>query len=287
MGRIIYPHLAQCRVSEIYLMESSSLLFPMPPKPMLVVDPKWLVGYLTLDDEEQHYRLVALEQNGPMIQVWLRLLTLFHDAVMTQRSDPLDGETASHADQLRLETFAVALGSAKGVLDSILVGYYAFAFMWIRHMLEAWVVLVYLDARPDQAIRWYDERLSDQGNKPPKDRSMHNEIRASPNSKKWLPFLERVIDDLGRMDKMAHPSEQPLNQSLSDFTPRIKTGANYNSVMAFQALHDGANAIRILLKVFSESVQMTEAWHAELEAVIAAHKAANTPPPGNDETAAP
>lgn len=100
---------------------------------------------------------------------------------------------------------------------------------------------------------------------------MHSEIRGSTKTKHWIPFLNRVVDDIGRMDKLAHPSEQPLNQTLSDFTPRVKAGASFNAEMAFQALHDGANAIRILLMAFSQFVPMPEDWHVEMKAVIVAH----------------
>ncbi len=87
-----------------------------------------------------------------------------------------------------------------------------------------------------------------------------------------MPVLNSVIDDIKRLNKLAHPSEQTLNQTMPHAGGAIKSGGNYREVMARQALHDGAHALRILLHELAEVVSQVHTWQSELQAVIGEHR---------------
>lgn len=237
--------------------------------PVLDLPPDELAGYLAFDDEEQHFRSIAIRRHEALVRVWYKLLRLYHEAVLEQRKSPFETDP-SHAEELRIQFIAVAGGTAKIVFDCALAGYYTQAFMMVRHLFETWVRMCFVRIRPDQANRWYDE-TSDPTQKPPEPKTMHSAIRKSMTQKDEELLLTRVLDTIKRMNTMSHPSHHTMLQTVVEDSGKIKIGGNYIPDMCRSALHEGASALRILLQEWAHSFPFSKVWRNKLAATIEEH----------------
>ena len=252
------------------------------PRSMLFI-PDGMSGYLRMEGEEARFRAITFARHSDLVKCWLRYFDLYHESVITQNANPLsphDSPTAEdYSLQLQYRFVALAAGTAKILFESSCAGYYVQAYALCRHLLETWVRIVYVVARPEMAERWFHTKPHDLSFVPPKDSTMHTEIGKSPKTQHLKGTLEMVKHNIGRLDDMAHPSPYTLEQTAKDSGVGIKIGATYNPKLAVGTLHEGAGGFRIILDVWASIVPQSDEWHQELRVVTAEqrHATANEP----------
>ncbi len=241
-------------------------------RPILKVADATMRGYRRLQDQEDAFRVETFIQHPELVGCWIHYLDLFDAAIETQNANPLDPDPPTPEDdyalQLQTRLFALAGGTAKLLFDAACAGLYVQAYMLCRHLLETWVRIVYVMVQPEMADRWFDEKPDDPSHKPPSDTSMHRVIRKSPPTIDTGEVLNMVIENIRRCDKMAHPSEMTLEQTVSQQADRIQIGGNYSRKLAIGSLHEGAEAFRILLQAWERIAPQSDDWQQELAETI-------------------
>ncbi|MDP9472571.1 MAG: hypothetical protein M3Q71_18220 [Chloroflexota bacterium] len=236
---------------------------PVAVRPVLAASDELLVGYLVLEREERRYTEHALSQHGAMVAHWYRLLTLLWFAVESAAPPP-DERPRSLDSLLRIQFIAAAAGTAKLVLDATLAGYYTQAFALIRHLLETWLRLEYLHARPDMAEHWY---VGEDGRppRPPGEGAIRKEVYRAANGDR-RQVINRVIQTIDKLNVMAHPSPHTLQQTIGVHPNQYNFGANYDAGLCVGALHEGQGALSLILAAFNQDAPQSEAWRDELRA---------------------
>lgn len=106
--------------ARLAVYESSAVL---PDRPILDLSEAMLAGYLLLESDERQFTALALSEHSDFVAVWYRYLNLFRDVVLGEGS-LRENTNWSVQHQLAMRFAAVAIGTAKLVLDAGLAGYY-------------------------------------------------------------------------------------------------------------------------------------------------------------------
>lgn len=247
-------------------------------RPVLKVADATMAGYRRFEDQEQFFRIQTFIEHPELVACWIHYLDLYHETIEAENEHPDIPKPTSEAEDLALHLqirlYALAGGTAKMVFDAACAGLYVQAYALCRHLVETWVQIVYVIAKPDMAARWFNLKPDDPSHKPPKDTSMHKAIRTSPETKHAVGILDMVITNIRRYDDLAHPGDKTLGQTGSTHETKIQVGGNYNRDLAIGALDEGAAALRILLQVWASIIPQSDAWSSNLQVNIERHQKA-------------
>lgn len=239
------------------------------PPPRLFAPADVVEGYQILERLERRATLEALHQNREAVALWYRALTLYRRALPGVRdfSDLGDSDPRRTARQLQSQLLGLGISSAKAALDMLLTGYYSIAFAAIRHMLESFAQILFVDANPAQARRWYaGEAGGAEQPDPPSMKIMVQDIKAyrelqtmnGRNLFDWLYHSWRL------MSKGAHPSGAGIRQTESDRDDFFVFGATYHPELCLLGFDHGLFAVAALLPLALNSERtQDEAWNAE------------------------
>jgi hypothetical protein len=230
-------------------------------RPMLNEPPEQLRGYLALEREERRFTTHALISHPELVSAWYLHLALLHEAIDTYRTRPKPDATPT-ADVLRLGFIAASGGTAKLVLDATLAGYYTQALALVRHMFETWIRLEYLRLNPGAADRWL---VDDDGRppKPPKEEKIHDFLRKQPDYK-LKHIVEQTIRTARTLNVMAHPSQNTLQQTKGVRPGQVTIGANYEPDLCVKTLHEGMNALRLILTALGDVLNAPQEWRVQV-----------------------
>ena len=252
--------------------------FLIAEKPILKIEDATMDGYRRLQDQEWDLRVTTFIELPDLVAVWIHYFDLYEHAIEARNADAAETtpttQEEGYALQLQSRLFALTGGTGKLLLDAACAGLYYQAYALCRHLAESWITIAYVLARPDMAIRWFDERSDDPSHEPPKKSTMRNEIRKNARTKHMIEVLEMVHSNIGRYDELSHPGPKTLEQTMTPQENRIQVGGHFNRRLAIGALHEGAGAFRILLEVWREIVPQSEEWTAHLRQTVERHRLA-------------
>lgn len=245
-------------------------LHSVPGRQVLPVTDDLLAGYLILEREERRYTAWAMARHSDFVLVWYRFLNLLKSAFENL------GDEVSHPEfttqtQLAFQFIAATGGSVKLILDAGLAGYYAQAYTLVRHVFETWLRLEYIKLRPEMAEFWF---IGPQGEepRPPGEQAIHSYVRKNTRGQ-LKTVVGMVIDKLQTLNKMAHPTQFFLQQTVGAREGQFNIGANYDPELCVGVLHEGASGLRFILAALNDIAPQPEWWRKELLAVSSAHTA--------------
>jgi len=236
----------------------------IPGRSVLPVGDDVLEGYLTLEREERRYTTWAMARHAEFVTVWYRLLSLLKAAVVNAGDLPPSADDSNRM-QLGMQWIAAAGGTVKLILDAALAGYYAQGYMLTRHLLETWLRLEYIALRPEMAAMWF-VGPSGEMPRPPSENTIHNYVKSNTTGM-HRKLVTMVLNTLRNLNKMSHPSEFTLQQTVGVKKQTFNVGANYDPELCAGLLNEGANGLRLLLFAFRDLVPQPLDWCDGLRSV--------------------
>lgn len=239
-----------------------------PGRQVLPFDDQLLAGYLTLEREERRFTAWAMARHADFVAVWYRFLCLFRSGFQNIGHEVPHPEFDTRT-QLALQFIAASGGTVKLILDAGLAGYYAQSYALVRHLFETWLRLEYIALRPDMAERWF---VGPEGEPPcpPNEGTIHAHLRKNTAGAQ-RQVVDMVINKLPTLNKMAHPSQFFLQQTVGAREGQFNIGANYDAELCVGVLHEGASGLRLILSAFNVVVPQPEWWREELRSSMDAH----------------
>lgn len=245
-------------------------LHSVPGRQVLPVDDALLTGYLALEREERRYTAWAIARHADFVVVWYRYLNLLKVGV-DNIGDEVPHPEFTTRTQLAFQFIAATAGTVKLVLDAGLAGYYAQAYTLVRHVFETWLRLEYITLRPEMAATWF-VGPNGRAPQPPDERTIHTYVRRSTRGE-HRRAVGMVIDKLPSFNKMAHPSQYLLQQTVGAREGQFNIGANYDPELCAGVLHEGASGLRFILSALNDIAPQPAWWREEFSAVMDAHQA--------------
>lgn len=253
----------QRRVAELEALHS------LPGRQLLPVDEELLAGYLILEHEEPRYTTWAIARHADFVVVWYRFLNLLKAGV-DNIGDAVPHPEFTTRTQLTYQLIASTAGTLKLILDAGLAGYYAQAYALVRHVFETWLRLEYITLRPEMAQKWF-VGPNGQAPQPPSEKTIHTYVLRNTRGEHQRA-VGQALDKLPSFNKMAHPSQYVLQQTVGAREGQFNVGANYDPELAVGVLHEGASGLRFILSALDGIAPQPEAWREEFRAVIDAHE---------------
>lgn len=234
----------------------------LPPisdtRPLFFGPPDVAEGYFLLETVERRVMLASMNAHRQPVRLWYRGLTLYWRGMHGARpwpGEPLsDVERAAQVTQSRL--IGLGIISAKVALDTLLAGYYSAAFGSIRHLIEIFIQVCYLESRPERAPLWYAPRTL------PKCKSMVAELKRRP-PEGWSPgAFARVYERWEVMSSGSHPSGAGIAQTDSPGDEPFVLGATHRRDLADIGFNHGLAAVDVVLVTLAATRPQTATWHA-------------------------
>lgn len=246
---------------------------PVAYKPILIAsDERYSQRYRVLHNREATYVGIALERLSEPVETWHRYLTLFDEALRGDHESPASLGTHDHDSwELRLRLAVTEISTSKLTLDAAPAGYYAQALGLIRRMLEAWKLMVFTRARPDQSFRWLEPR-SETGIYPPDESKVNSDVLkyARRKDERLHANISLVNEKIRECNKGTHPSELGFVQMETRSDSHRTIGATYIERSLLTAMSLGTLAMALLLDEVKQVVPLSNYWKTEYDAAAVA-----------------
>lgn len=228
---------------------------PHAPRLVVIAPRRWMEPYHHLEELELNVRFQVQRDLQEPLYLWLRAMVLFREPFVGRfewSGDLTDDEKA--ALTTRADLLALAAGSSKPALDSLLSGYYWPASGQIRSLLDAGRRVGYVRLKPSESMPYFqapeESPIGDDGNlKPGLPRLRYETMRdafyaASKDEKKAFDLLSIGTKHL---DWGAHPSGEGILQLYAGNAPHKVIGPIHSKPFAAFLLKWGLFAHLALL----------------------------------------
>lgn len=233
----------------------------IPGRHVLPANDDLLAGYLTLEREERRYTSWAIARHSAFVDVWYQFPSLLKSGIENAGNEDSQPEFTPPRE-LAFQFIAAAGGTVKLVLDAGLAGYYAQAYTLVRHLFETWLRLEYIKLRPEMADCWFVGSKG-QEPQPPGEQKVHTYVLRSTKGDRRAT-VQQVLNKLQDLNKMAHPSQFTLQQTVGARENTFNIGANYDPELCVGVLHEGASGLRLILTALHELSPQPSEWRESL-----------------------
>lgn len=233
------------------------------PPPMLFGPPRIVDGYYNLELLERGVRLQSLRAHRVETSLWYHGLKLLSEPMHGVWELPEDAQLRKMRG-LQAEILGLEISSAKVGIDLILDGHYSIAMGAIRHMLEGFIQMFYIQCYPDRVKLWYSDAET------PGCRQMVDQIkkyiRQATKTKDEIPKIEQVYESWKFMSKGSHPTGGGITQvQPTEDDPRHMVGSAYRPHLAYVGFDSGLYALDYMLDCIPILGRDSDEWHAEFQ----------------------
>lgn len=232
------------------------------PPPMLFGPPSYVDGYYNLELHERGVRLESLRAHTTETALWYQGLQLLTQPMFGTWEFPAD-EVSRKVRILQSEILGLEVSAAKAAIDLILDGHYSIAMAAVRHMLEAFAQMFYVQCYPESVELWYS-----QGAKTPGCGQMIDQIKkhirtVTDNTDK-LSAIDKLYSSWQLMSNGSHPTGGGMTQvQPSEDDPRHMVGPVYRPRLAYVAFDNGLFALNYLLDCILILDRDDQRWRKE------------------------
>lgn len=224
-------------------------------------------GYFELEELERNITLQAYLKHRDAATLWYRGLTLYRRGVLGEwdLSEFAENQVLLAAAGLQSQLLGLGVSTAKSALDDHLAGYYSLAFSAIRHMVETFIIILYIQVKPEKYQLWYENPTDPESKtKTPPARHMVKVLKKSQFMKQ-ISFsrrnVERIFDSWSLMSKGPHPTGEGIVQTRSDRAgTKFVIGATYDEHLCLVGFDHGLYALNSLLGCLAVLRDQDEAW---------------------------
>lgn len=182
-----------------------------------------------------------------------------------------DDHTWLRVRSLQSQLLGLGLSTTKATLDMLLIGYYSVAYTSIRHMIETFVIAVYVTIRPMDAQRWF-EQPDDPRRSRTKTPYVSHMIKTIRGAGDHVPqhlrdHMDKAYEAWDNMNVGSHPTGEGLFQVVregADEGQRFVVGPTYKQEMCLIGFDHGLYALDKLLVALSLVKDHEQAWIADL-----------------------
>lgn len=224
-------------------------------------------GYYKLEDRERNQALGTMSQHPEPVELWYHSITLYFRGITGQFdfSGVSGDKTLLRMRNIQSLLLGLGISTAKASLDALLAGYYSVAFAAIRHMIETFVQCHYVEVKPDEADRWYDEGDLHKPRKTPRCVDMIDALKsAEGDNQERRAAWEWIYGAWDSMSKGSHPTGEGFNQTVDAAeSPRFIAGPTYNRKLCLLGFDHGLWAVDGLVHVLSQLKAMNDEWMSD------------------------
>lgn len=239
------------------------------PFPMIWGKSSTVDAYCELELHERSVAQETLNAHSLEVTLWYVGLRLLRDpmyGIWDMPDDTSDGGLTRKVYGLQSEILGLEISSAKSGLDLLLAGHYSIALASVRHMLEAFIQIIWLAFYPEKADLWYSDE-----DDTPKCRTMIDQVkkqlRRHGGDDVDPTKLEALYQSWRLMCKGSHPTGNGITQVQStEHDHRHIVGANYRRQLAYVVFDNGLFALSQLLECVKLLGRADDKWKHEFEA---------------------
>jgi hypothetical protein len=238
------------------------------PYPVFYGSSPSVKNYIALEKLERDVGRKTLGKHHTEAYLWYQGLDLLHKPILGVWDVPdesIDGGLSKTAFVVQMQLVGLEVSSAKAALDQLVRGNYSIAFAAIRHLMEAYIQILYLGLEPNEAHLWIDGGVRTPGMSHMKSTVLRRLVdEGSP--KGLARLVEAVYDAWSLMSKGSHPTGGGLTQVQPQSEDDIHSvGAVYRSKLAYVGFDQGLFGLRLMLNMLGKLRNPGEKWDAAVE----------------------